>query len=278
MSAITQSAAIRLPFAARPLGRAVELITHNRVQLALPLLVAVVWQTSTALGWVQPYFLPSPASVAHTLYRMTVSEQLWYDFLVSATTVIEGFCVGTGVGLLLGIIAGLWHNFERFIGPSLHAVRQVPPLAWVPLLILWLGVGDMGKAILVGKAVFFPVFLNTLQGVRGVSSDYIEVGRVHGFSGFRLVRKVVLPAALPSIFTGVRYGAGLAWSVMIAAEMLGSRFGLGFLLVRAQELLQTSELFAVIIIIIGTVGFLLDLGFKRFEARCLRWKKGYQGQ
>jgi sulfonate transport system permease protein len=146
----------------------------------------------------------------------------------------------------------------------------------VPLLILWLGVGDLGKAIIVGKAVFFPVFLNTLQGIRGVSKDHIEVGMVFGYNRWQMLWRVVLPSALPSIFVGIRYGAGLAWAVMIAAEMLGNSFGLGFLLMRAQELMATSQLFAIIIII-GSVGFCLDVGLRRLESHLLRWRKGFEG-
>jgi sulfonate transport system permease protein len=100
----------------------------------------------------------------------------------------------------------------------LNSIRQVPPLAWLPLIVLWVGIGPLAKGVMIGKAVFFPVFLNTLQGIRGVSKDYVEVARIFEYNQLTLLRKVVIPAALPSIFVGLRYGAGLAWAVVIAAE------------------------------------------------------------
>jgi sulfonate transport system permease protein len=165
---------------------------------------------------------------------------------------------------------------DQFLGPTLNSFRQVPPLAWLPLIVLWIGTGNLAKSIMIGKAVFFPVFLNTLQGIRGVSKEYIEVARIFEFKRGQLLRKVILPAALPSIFVGLRYGAGLAWAFVIVAEMLGGRYGLGYVLMRSQELLLTGELF-VVIVIIGLVGFGVDLGLRRIEARALRWKKGFEG-
>lgn len=238
----------------------------------LPALIVVAWLAATSLKWVKSYFLPGPAAVGQTFWWMLLKEHLLYDFWVSFIVVLEGFSVGSAVGIGLGVAAGLSRKVERFFGPTLDTIRQVPALAWVPLLILWLGVGQTAKIVLVSKAVFFPVFLNTLQGIRSVSKDHLEVGRVHGFGPLLLVRKIMLPSALPSILVGIRYGAGLAWSIMIAAEMISSRFGLGFLLMRSQELLMTDQLF-VVIVVIGAVGLLIDLGLRRLESRLLRWRR-----
>jgi sulfonate transport system permease protein len=162
------------------------------------------------------------------------------------------------------------------LGPTLNTIRQVPTLAWLPLIVLWIGVGTWAKSIMIGKAVFFPVFLNTLQGIRGVSKEHIEVAKIFEYNRALLLRKVILPAASPSIFVGLRYGAGLAWAFVIAAEMLGGRYGLGYLLMRSQELLLTGQLF-VVIFVIGTVGFVVDIGLRRVEKHLLRWKKGFEG-
>ncbi|MDR2863941.1 MAG: ABC transporter permease, partial [Puniceicoccales bacterium] len=155
-------------------------------------------------------------------------------------------------------------------------IRQVPPMAWLPLIVLWIGAGDLAKTIIIGKAVFFPVFLNTLQGIRGTSREYIEVGHIFAYNRWRLLWRIVLPSALPSIFVGLRFGAGVSWAVLIMAEMLGARRGLGFILIRSQELMHSDQLF-VIITIIGLVGFIIDVGLRRLEKHLLRWKRGYEG-
>jgi sulfonate transport system permease protein len=242
----------------------------------LPVLVLAAWQIASVLHWVKPIFLPSPWSVVTAFREMLLEEGLLTDFRVSAAIVIEGFLIGAVFGLLAGVGAGLSKTVERLLGPMLNSIRQVPPLAWLPLIVLWVGIGPLAKGVMIGKAVFFPVFLNTLQGIRGVSKDYVEVARIFEYNQRLLLRKVVIPAALPSIFVGLRYGAGLAWAVVIAAEMLSGKLGLGYLLVRSQELLLTQQLF-VIIVIIGGVGFGVDVVLRRVESNLLRWKKGFEG-
>jgi sulfonate transport system permease protein len=209
-------------------------------------------------------------------HHLVTKDNLLLDFQTSAVMVAKGFFAGTAVGLAAGFACGISAWFERFLGPTLNVLRQVPPLAWLPLVMLWVGAGDLGKTIIIGKAVFFPVFLNTLQAIRGTSREHIEVGRVFAYGRLRLLWHIVLPSALPGIFVGLRYGAGISWAVLIIAEMLGARRGLGFILMRAQELLHSDQLF-VIIAIIGTVGFIIDTGLRRLEKHLLRWKHGYEG-
>ena len=244
--------------------------------LLLPACLLAVWELVTRWHWIKPVFLPAPREVVVAFYDMVVNQGLWTDFRVSATSVGEGFLLGGVLGLLAGFASGLSRTVERLLGPTLNSLRQVPTLAWLPLIVLWAGAGTFAKSVIIGKAVFFPVFLNTLQGIRGVPREYIEVARVFAYPRWLLVRRVILPSALPSILVGLRYGAGLAWAFVIAAEMIGSRFGLGYLLMRSQELLLTAQLF-VVILIIGAVGFGVDLGLRRIETRLLRWRKGFEG-
>jgi sulfonate transport system permease protein len=242
----------------------------------LPAGILLTWYLVTHFKLVKPVFLPSPWEVVTSFDDMIVNQDLLTDFRVSAVVVSEGFLLGSLLGILTGIAAGLSKTVDRFLGPTLNSLRQVPTLAWLPLIVLWIGVGTWAKSILIGKAVFFPVFLNTLQGIRGVSKEHIEVARIFEYNKALLLRKVILPAASPSIFVGLRYGAGLAWAFLIAAEMLGGRYGLGYLLMRSQELLLTSQLF-VVIFIIGAVGFAVDIGLRKVESHLLRWKKGFEG-
>jgi sulfonate transport system permease protein len=246
------------------------------VGFILPLVLLLLWEAATHEKWVKPYFLPSPENVARTFWSMLTQQELLKDLRLSSTIILEGFVSGTAVGLILGFAAGLSRTTETFLAPTLNAVRQVPPLAWIPLLVLWLGIGPIAKGVLVAKAVFFPVFLNTVQGIRAVSKDYIEVGRVFGYGRMLMLRRIILPSALPMIFVGIRYGAGLAWSVMIAAEMIGSKYGIGYLLMRAQELLLTTQLY-VVIAIIGSVGFAIDFVLRAIESRLLHWRRSFEG-
>jgi len=244
--------------------------------VVFPLLLLVVWEVATRRHWVKPYFLPRPWSVIAAFKEMLFEEGLLTDFRVSAVVVLEGFLLGGVLGLVTGISAGLSKTVERLLGPLLNSIRQVPPLAWLPLIVLWVGIGPMAKSVMIAKAVFFPVFLNTLQGIRGVGKEYVEVARIFEYSKALLLRKVVIPAALPSIFVGLRYGAGLAWAFVIAAEMLSGKLGLGYLLMRSQELLLTEQLF-VVIVVIGAVGFAVDVTLRRIESGLLRWKRGFEG-
>jgi sulfonate transport system permease protein len=244
--------------------------------LILPVSILLAWELVTRFGLVKPLFMPAPEAVGAAFYDMLAHEGLLGDFWTSASVVAEGFLIGATGGLLAGILAGLSKTAEQVLGPLLDSVRQVPALAWFPLIVLWVGIGGPAKIVIISKTVFFPVFLNTLQGIRAVPREYIEVARVFNYSKGLLLRRVILPAASPSIFVGLRYGAGLAWAFIIAAEMLGGRYGLGYLLTRAQDLLLTDQLF-VVILVIGLVGFSVDAVFRVTEKHVLRWKRGFEG-
>ncbi|MDR1817038.1 MAG: ABC transporter permease [Puniceicoccales bacterium] len=252
-------------------------VIYGAAPFLVPAVLLAVWFLLTAgtKPAVNPLFLPPPATVLAGFGELW-RDDLAGDFAASAITVLRGYICGVLVGLTTGAACGLSRLTERVLTPTLNTFRQVPGLAWLPLMILWFGAGTGGKTVLIGLAVFFPVFLNTLQGIRGVPAEYIEVGRVFGFGKLELLLRVVAPAALPGVFVGLRYGAGIAWAVLVVAEMLGARRGLGFLLMRSQELMHTHHLFALIFII-GGVGFSIDFGLRRLERHLLRWKRGFEG-
>jgi len=280
MNTVTAPAA-RSPVAAPAVARVhppAPLPAEDRspLGLILPVLLFLAWEAATRFGWIKPVFLPSPQRTLESFFEMLLEGRLVADFLASLRIVVSGFAVGAAAGLVFGAYCGLSRFVARLLTPTLDAFRQIPPMAWLPLVILWVGVGDLAKTVVIAKVVFFPVFLNTLQGIRGVSREYVEVGRVLCLTRWQFTRRVILPGALPSILTGIRYGAGLSWALLVAAEMLAGLQGLGFLVWRAQELLMTDQLF-VSIIIIGLFGLLLDRGLARVERRFLRWKQGFAG-
>ena len=238
----------------------------------LPLLVFGVWYWVTQKQLVKPLFLPSPLAVAAAFQKMILTEGLVKDLLASLSVVVRGSFWGVFLGLVVGAAGGSSRWAERLIGPLLNGLRQVPALAWFPLIALWIGVGNMAKEVVIAKSVFFPVFLNTLQGIRGIPPQYVEMGRVFGFTRLQMLRRVVFPAAAPTIVVGIRFAAGLAWAMIVVAEMLSGRSGLGFLLEQSQDMLLTDHLF-VVIVTIGIVGFLIDVALRCMERRLSRWKE-----
>jgi sulfonate transport system permease protein len=248
----------------------------NLIGLILPLAVFGLWQTASSQGWVDRVFLPEPSAVVRAFWKMLTAQDLALDFLSSIKIVGQAFIYGSIVGVGLGIAAGLSQNVERFFGPTFDTIRHIPGIAWLPLIVLWLGIGAPAKVLVIGKAVFFPVFLNTLQGIRNVEKNYIDLARVLTLTRWQLVRQVILPAAMPNIMVSLRYAAGLAWALVVVAEGLSGLEGLGFLIFRAQGLLLTDQLL-VCMVIIGVVGFAIDRCMFLVQRRTLRWKQGYEG-
>lgn len=248
----------------------------NPVGLILPLLILTVWQLSASLRWIQPVFLPSPLATLQGFWKMATQQRLHADFLASVFIVAQAFLYGSVVAVGLGVAAGLSKTVERFFGPTFDTIRHIPGIAWLPLIVLWLGIGAPAKILVIAKSVFFPVFLNTVQGIRNVEKNHVELGRVLTLTRWQLIRKIVLPSAIPSIMVSLRYSAGLAWALVVIAEGLSGLEGLGFLIFRAQSLLLTDQLI-VCMVVIGAVGFVIDRGMFLAQRHVLRWKQGFEG-
>ena len=245
--------------------------------MIVPLLLLTVWQILSGTGLLLEVVLPSPWKVLMGLRSIILDRTLGIDLRDSGIRVLVGYFWGVLIGLSLGLASGLSKFVERLVGPVVDVLRQIPLYAWIPLIILWFGIGEMSKYVIIAKSVFIPVFVNTLQGIRGVSRDYIEVSQVLELRYFKLLSKVVLPSALPSIFTGLRLGAGFAWMAVVAAEMLGGLTGIGYGLLQAKDFLQSDKLIALMLVI-GLVGFLVDRVLKVAESSVLHWRKGFSGE
>lgn len=262
------------PEAAAAGGRGFRL--PNLTGFILPFLIFVLWQTAATNRWIDPVFLPAPLTVVTAFWKMLTKQNLALDFLSSIKIVGQAFLYGSIAAVTLGIAAGLSRRVEEFFGPTFDTVRHIPGIAWLPLIVLWLGIGAPAKVLVIAKSVFFPVFLNTLQGIRNVEKNYIELAKVLTLTRWQLIRKVILPAAMPSIMVSLRYAAGLAWALVVVAEGLSGLEGLGFLIFRAQGLLLTDQLL-VCMVIIGLVGFAIDRSMFLAQKRVLKWKQGYDG-
>jgi sulfonate transport system permease protein len=244
--------------------------------LAVPVALVAVWQILAASGFILEVVLPAPTKVTKALAEIALDGTLALDFGVSALRVVKGYLWGVAIGLVIGVSCGLSKFMERLVAPLVDAIRQVPMMAWIPLIILWFGIGETSKTIIIAKSVFVPIFLNTFTGIRSVPKEFIEVADVLEFGYFKLLFRLVLPSALPSIFTGLRLGAGFSWMAVVAAEMLGGLTGLGYGLLRARDFLESDKLIALMVVI-GVVGLVLDRLLRLLESRVLHWRKAYNG-
>ena len=244
------------------------------IGIFLPVIIFALWQAASSYEWVEPIFLPKPVSVVKSFWYMLNKQDLLSDILTSVSIVTQGFIYGAVVAVSLGLAAGLSRNTELFFGSTLNTLRHIPTIAWLPLIVVWLGLGAPAKILIIAKSVFFPVFLNVLQGIHNIDKKYIELAEVLKLDKWQLIRKVILPAAAPSIAVSFRYSAGLAWAIVVIAEGLSGLEGLGFLIFRAQQLLMT-DLLLVCMVLIGLIGFAIDRAMFFAQRRALKWKVGF---
>ncbi len=241
---------------------------------ALPLALLALWETLARTGALPPNLLPAPSRVLGTIAALARTGELWPHLGLTLARVGAGFVLGGAVATALGALTGYAPLARRLLDPLLQGVRNIPSLAWVPLFILWMGIYETSKVVLIAVGVFFPVYLGLMSGVQGVDRKLVEVGRMYRLSGLALVRRVFLPATLPAYFVGLRNGLGLGWMFVVAAEIMGANKGLGFLLVdgqmtgRPQTILASILLFAVL-------GQATDAALAWLSRRLLRWQDTY---
>jgi sulfonate transport system permease protein len=238
-------------------------------------LILIAWEYAARSGVLSSRVLPEPLAVVRAAWQLLLTGQLWSNLKVSAGRAFAGLLVGGGLGLALGFLTGLSRRAEVILDTTLQMLRNIPPLALIPLVILWFGIDEGAKLFLVAFGVFFPLYLNTFHGIRTVDRGLIEMARSYGLSGWRLYREVILPGALPSIMVGLRYALGLMWVLLIVAETISASSGIGYMTMNAREFLQT-DIMLVGILMYAFLGKLADLAARRLERVCLRWHPSYQ--
>jgi sulfonate transport system permease protein len=224
--------------AARPADRPTTRgwrLPSGLIGLALPLGLALIWEVCCRAGLVPPNLLPSPSAIGLTLWHLAERGELWVHLGATLWRMALGFLLGGAAGTLIGAVSGAVPLIRRLIDPTIQGLRSVPSIAWIPLFILWLGIFEISKVALIAVGVFFPVYLNLVLGIGQVDRKLIEVGRIHRLSRWALIRRVLLPAALPAYLTGLRSGLGLGWMFVVAAELMGASEGVGFLLIDGQQ-------------------------------------------
>jgi sulfonate transport system permease protein len=241
-----------------------------------PVVLVIVWELAAKAGWVSPQVLPAPSKVLNTAIKLAATGSLLGDLRTSLLRAATGFALGGSVGFALGVLVGFSRIAEAAIDRSVQMIRAIPFLALLPLVIVWLGVGEAEKIFLVALGVTFPIYINTTLGIRQVDPKLIELGRIQGLSPFELIRRIVLPGALPSILTGVRYALATAWLALVVAETIGAESGIGFLAMDAREFLRT-DVIVLTIAIYALIGVAADAIARLLERRLLAWHPNYGG-
>jgi len=251
------------------LPRATSLLPY-----AVPLAILLAWEALGAAGIIADRVMPRPSTILATAIQMTLSGELFTHLGVSATRALAGLVVGGGIGFALGVANGVSRLSETLTDSTLQMVRNIPHLALIPLVILWFGIGEGAKLFLVALGVFFPIYLNTLHGIRNVDPQLVEMGRAYGMSPRQVFRRIVLPGALPSIFVGLRYGLGIMWLTLIVAETLSASSGLGYMAMKAREFM-VLDVVVLSILLYAALGKLADSLTRVLERRALQWSPAY---
>lgn len=241
------------------------------VALSFPAALLLAWEACARMGWLPAQILPAPDLVVAAFREFAESGELSFHAGTSLMRVLQGFALGAGVGLLLGTAMGLSERIRDMVDPLFLALAQVPALGWVPLLMLLVGIDEALKVVIIAKAAMIPVALNTYKGIRSVPRIYREVGEVLAFDPWDTLRRIVLPASVPSIFTGIRYGLTNAWLALVGVELLASAEGLGYLMVWGRQLFQI-DIVIMAMIVVGLIGFVLDWSLGLAERRLMRWE------
>ncbi len=242
------------------------------VRLTLPIGIFAAWWILTETGVIQPTTLSTPSATWDAFVQLLLHQDLIGDVGISIRRALLGLALGAGVGLILGIIVGLYRLGEEFLDASMQMLRTVPYPALIFLFIVWFGVGELSHVLLIALATLFPMYLNTFNGVRNVDRRVVEAARSFGVEGWQLVRRVVVPLAMPSIMTGLRFSAGISVIALVFTESIGASQGIGYLVSQANSLDQIPNL-VVCIIIYALIGISADISVRVLEHYSMPWRR-----
>jgi sulfonate transport system permease protein len=241
---------------------------------AVPLFLLAFWQTAAWAGWLDPATLASPIDVWHAFRESWASGQLWPSILTSLRRVLIGLAIGVSIGTVLGLIAGLSKIGEELVDAPVQMLRALPFLGLMPLLIVWLGIGEGVKIGLVVIGVIFPVYLNLHKGIRAVDPRFAELSRACGVGRWGVIRKVILPGALPAFLVGLRFALGIAWLSLVIGETVNADKGIGYLIMQGQQYLET-DVIVMGLVIYAILGLLMESLVRLIEWRTLPWRRDF---
>jgi len=241
--------------------------------LLLPLIVLLAWQWAAQAGWVSAIVMPAPTSVARAILAGLRSGELLQDAAASLGRVLAGFALGTALALPLGLLMGMSALLHKILNPVLQVLRPIPPIAYIPMAIVWFGIGNAPAIFLITIGAFFPILLSTTTGVQHVDKIHVLAARNMGAGRYTLFWRIILPAASPAILNGMRVGIGTAFIVVIVAEMIAVQNGLGFRILEAREYMWSDKIIAGMLVI-GLLGLAIDTCLAVTSRVLLRWHRG----
>ncbi|HWK64073.1 MAG TPA: ABC transporter permease [Rhizobiaceae bacterium] len=252
-------------------GSQLDRLKGPALGLFLPVIAALGWELAVRLGWSTGRLVPPPSVIWETFVQLAHGGALQHHAIATLTRVAVGFGAGVVTGTIVGALTGYSSFLSRLLDPTLQALRAIPSIAWVPLFILWLGIFEASKVTLIAVGVFFPVYLGVMGAVASVDRKIVEVGRVFRLSGAQMVRRILLPAVLPSYVIALRSGLGLGWMFVVAAEFMGASKGLGYLLIDGQQLGKPAQIVTAIVAF-AILGKITDWLIVAATRPFLRWE------
>ncbi|MNZ73649.1 putative aliphatic sulfonates transport permease protein SsuC [compost metagenome] len=256
-------------------GKAPPLVPPRLSQARLligPALLLLLWEAASRLGFLSPETLTAPSQALLTGYQMVVDGSLLPHLLASAARAYSGLFLGGVAGVLLALLSGLTRSGEALLDGLVQIKRAIPTLALIPLAIIWLGIGEAMKVLLIFTAVLVPIYINTHAALRGIDIGHVELAQTLGLSRSGFIRKVALPGALPGFFVGLRIAVSLCWTALVVLELINTQTGIGYLMNRARDWGQT-DIIVVGILIYALLGLLSDAVVRRIEARVLSYRR-----
>ncbi len=248
------------------------LLVKLRRGIVAPVALLTVWYVVARFGLANVHIIVRPWAVVETAVARAVDGSIFVDLLASLQRDMEGLLLGGVAGVVVGGLLGASNLIDRLLGPSFHAAKQVAVFAWIPLMSVWFGTGELAKVVFIAVSAFYPIAVNTEEGVRGIAREHLEVAKVFRFSRWSTIRTVLLPAAAPSIFSGLHLALVYSWLGTIGAEyLLAPGRGIGNVMIAGRQRVAMDEVFLGVIVV-GLVGYLLDTLAGRLETRALRWR------
>jgi ABC-type nitrate/sulfonate/bicarbonate transport system permease component len=250
----------------------------KRDHFLIPLILIVIWQGLSSIRVIPSYKLPSPVEIVLGFKDLLVvgvppGHLLHNHMLYSLYRVVLGYAIASLLAIPLGLLMGWSAKLLKMIRPLIEVVRPIPPLAWIPIAILWFGIGIKSAAFIIFLGAFFPILLNTISGVLAINPILVEAARTLHAKEKDIFLKVLFPGTIPSIFVGMRIGIGIGWMTLVAAEFTGVKegFGLGYMIMTARDIQRPDEILAGMLVI-GVIGLLIDIGLRAIEAKTIRWR------